>query len=306
MTWNDIFNKSAPTRLDKLIALSSLRIETAIKDFGVDKCAVACSFGKDSMAVLRLALDINPNINVVWCDTKCEHPETYKFAKKMIDDWNLNIHIAKAPQGVNFWTIAKKYGLPAIRGDGKNRVPKCCQILKDNPSDEVYRELGIKCVMTGITADESRQRFMLMQRNANKAQATGIAKDDPAGFGCGARYYGKTADRTTLMPIVDWTTADVWDFHLFRNIPHCPVYDINKTGRLGCTPCTAYRDWRKNMPIESPKTYEKVRKMLNMVNLDDFDLSQKITIEDPPEKNGIVSVGYRSKKGNTNGGITKP
>lgn len=33
---------------------------------------------------------------------------------------------------------------------------------------------------------------------------------------------------------------------------------------------------------------------------------QKITIEDPPEKNGIVSVGYRSKKGNTNGGITKP
>lgn len=36
------------------------------------------------------------------------------------------------------------------------------------------------------------------------------------------------------------------------------------------------------------------------------NLPQKITIEDPPEKNGIVSVGYRSKKGNTNGGITKP
>lgn len=39
---------------------------------------------------------------------------------------------------------------------------------------------------------------------------------------------------------------------------------------------------------------------------DFFTLSQNNTIEDPPEKNGIVSVGYRSKKGNTNGGITKP
>ena len=298
MTWKEIFSKVSPTKLDKLVALSSLRIETAINDFGAERCAVACSFGKDSMAVLRLALDIDPNINVVWCDTKCEHPETYKFAKKIIAEWNLNITIAKAPQGVNFWSIAKQYGLPAIRGEGKNRVPKCCQILKDNPSNEVYRNLGIKCVMTGITADESHQRFMLMQRNANKAQSLGISKEDSAGFGCGARYYGKTVDRTTLMPIVDWSTSDVWDFHKMRNIPHCGIYDINKGGRLGCTPCTAYRDWRKRMPIESPKTYAKVCRFLNIITLDNYEAeSQNITIPDPPKKMESVSVGYWSENG---------
>ena len=244
--------------IDQKILLSSTRIKTAIRDFGSERCAVACSFGKDSMAILKLAYDIEPQIPVVWCDTKCEHPETYKFAERIIREWNLNIHIARAPAGVNFWTLAKEYGLPRIRGDGKNRVPKCCQILKDNPSEEMYRQLGIKCVITGITADESRQRFMLMKRNSNKAQAQGIPIDDDAGFGCGARYYGKTKNRTTLMPIVDWTSKDVWEFHSKMGLPHCGLYDINGGGRLGCLPCTAYRSWQIRMPIESPETYAKV------------------------------------------------
>lgn len=248
--------------LEKKILLSSTRIKTAIKDFGSDKCAVACSFGKDSMTILKLTLDVDPNIPVVWSDTKCEHPETYKFAEKIIRDWKLNIHIARAPEGVNFWTIAKEYGLPGIRGDGTQRVPKCCQILKDGPAETMYKELGIKCVITGITSDESRQRFMLMKRYANKAIKEGIPEDDPAGYGCGARYYGKTKSRYTLMPIIDWTVKDVWSFHDQYDIPYCPVYDINNKARLGCVPCTAYRSWRQRMPIESPATYRKIIKIL--------------------------------------------
>ena len=298
-TWNGIFEQKNPSRIEKLSAISLLRIQTAIQDFGGDKCAVACSFGKDSITVLHLALQIDPNINVVWCDTKCEHPETYKFAKMIINKWHLNIHIAKAPEGINFWTIAKENGLPGIRGEGTNRVPKCCQILKDNPSNEMYKELGIKCVMTGITSDESYQRFMLMQRNANKSQKQGIPKDDDAGFGCGARYYGKTVDRTTLMPIVDWTVSDVWNYHDYHDLPHCKVYDLNKNGRLGCLPCTAYRDWKKRMPIESPKTYERVRKMLKITNLDDFE-QQKITLQKGEGEKGETIT---QKQGNIGGGF---
>ena len=215
------------------------------------------------MTVLKLALEIEPDIKVVWCDTKCEHPLTYEFAKRIIDEWHLNVHIARAPEGVNFWTIAKEYGLPGIRGDGKNRVPKCCQILKDNPAEAMYKELGVKCVITGVTADESRQRFMLMKRNANKAQAEGVSADDDAGFGCGARYHGKVKNRDTLMPIVDWTEKEVWQFHELFNVPYCPVYDLNGKKRLGCTPCTAYRSWRDRMPIESPATYRKIIKILD-------------------------------------------
>lgn len=249
--------------LEKKVAISSLRIQTAIRDFGVENCAVACSFGKDSMIVLKLTHDLAPEINVVWCDTKCEHPETYRFAERIINEWNLNIHVAKAPEGVNFWTLAKEYGLPGVRGDGSQRVPRCCQILKDKPAEDMYKTLGVKCVITGVTAEESRQRFMLMARNANKAQAHGIAKDDDAGFGCGARYYGKVKNRTTLMPIVDWTSKDVWQYTDENNIPYCGLYDLNGRARLGCTPCTAYRSWRERMPIESPQTYEKILKIMS-------------------------------------------
>jgi len=254
----------------KLSYVSKMRIEHAIKLYGVEQCAIACSFGKDSMAILKLALDINPNIPVVWCDTKCESPHTYDFSKRIIKDWDLNIHIAKAPEGINFWTIAEQYGLPGIRGQGNQRVPRCCQILKDGPAEQMYEELGTKCVITGITAEESHQRFMLMQRNANKAQANGIPKDDIEGYGCGAKYFGKTKNRYTLMPVIDWTVEDVWNFHKLRGMPHCKVYDLCKDGRVGCGPCTAYSSWIVRMPQQDPKSYAKIRKMMGISSIDDY------------------------------------
>ena len=256
--------------IEKKATISKIRIEQSIKCHGSKNCAVACSFGKDSMAILRLALDVDPSIPVVWCDTKCESPHTYDFSKKIIKDWNLNIHIAKAPEGINFWTIAEQYGLPGIRGQGNQRVPRCCQILKDGPAEQMYEELGTKCVITGITAEESHQRFMLMQRNANKAQSEGISKDDSEGYGCGAKYFGKTNNRYTLMPIIDWTTSDVWNFHNLRGMPHCKVYDLCKNARVGCGPCTAYISWLERMPQQDPKSYEKIRRILGMTTIDDF------------------------------------
>lgn len=68
----------------------------------------------------------------------------------------------------------------------------------------------------------------------------------------------------------------MWDFHKYRDIPHCGIYDLKGcSGRLGCVPCTAYRSWTKNMPIESPKTYAKIKRMLNMVDLDNFSNDEK-------------------------------
>jgi len=271
---NTDYNSCQSNSIERLALISKMRIEHAIKLYGVDRCAVACSFGKDSIVVLRIALDVNSNIPVVWCDTKCESKHTYEFANKIIRDWDLNIHIARAPKGVNFWTIAKEYGLPEIRGKGNNRVPKCCQILKDGPAEEMYSSLGTKCVMTGITAEESHQRFMLMQRNANKAQSEGVPADDIEGYGCGAKYFSKTKNRYTLMPIVDWTVSDVWNFHNLRSISHCKVYDLCKDGRVGCGPCTAYNSWIVRMPQQDPESYAKIRKIIGITTIEDYTMSE--------------------------------
>jgi len=257
--------------IEKKAMISQIRVEHAIYSHGVENCAIACSFGKDSMVVLHMALKVAPDIPVVWCDTKCENKFTYEFQKEITEKWKLNLNIARAPKGVDFWTIAKEYGMPKVRGEGKAREPKCCELLKNAPSEEVYTSLGTKCIFTGVTADESRQRFMLMARNANKAQAEGIPADDPDGYGCGAKYYGKMEGRYKVMPIIDWTEADVWAYHDLMEIPHCKVYDTCKGARVGCDPCTAYKSWMLRMPLQSPKTYEKVRKMKGISVLSDFE-----------------------------------
>ena len=50
--------------------------------------AVACSFGKDSMVVLQMALKIDPNIKVIFENTGVEFPETIKFKNKIKKEWN--------------------------------------------------------------------------------------------------------------------------------------------------------------------------------------------------------------------------
>ena len=233
------------------------------------KAAVACSFGKDSMAVLRLVLNVDPEIPVVWCDTKCEHKLTYDFARRMIDEWNLNIHIAKAGKGINFWTIAKKHGLPTFRGNGSKRVPACCKILKDDPAEKLYEELGTQCIFTGITAQESRQRALLIARYSNKAQKEGIDINDPSGEGNGCSYLLKSGIRK-VQPIAHWTVADVWAYHDLCTIPHCGVYDLDPSARVGCLPCTAYISWTDRMPLQDFHTYRKIAKMNGTPILEDF------------------------------------
>ena len=57
--------------------------------------AVACSFGKDSMVVVRMALDVDPNIIIIFENTGVEFRETINFKNRMKVEWNLNLHETK-------------------------------------------------------------------------------------------------------------------------------------------------------------------------------------------------------------------
>ncbi len=54
------------------------------------KLAVGCSFGKDSMVTLHLALDINPKLPVFSVLADTEFDETYKFIIEVVKDWELD------------------------------------------------------------------------------------------------------------------------------------------------------------------------------------------------------------------------
>ncbi len=214
-------------------------IKQAIKRHGED-IAVSCSFGKDSLVVLHMALKYKPDIKVVFNNTGIEFPETIALKNKLKRKWKLNL-IETKPYKKNFWACLKEYGLPTgksgARVNGAN-WPKCCYYLKEMPMRLVCREEGIKGYLTGITADESWNR-----RNVIRM--------------CGQRYYVKKGDVFKYHPIAHWTVQEVWEYIHANKIPYNQMYIKYDAiyDRCGCLPCTAYKDWNKKLSQSHPKLF---------------------------------------------------
>lgn len=225
-----------------------------------DRVAVTCSFGKDSMVVLHMALKANPNIKVIFENTGVEFPETIEFKEQVKKEWNLNLFETKPIK--SFWQCIEEYGLPSIRGKGTQRTPKCCHYLKERPALLLQRELGVNAIFTGLMASESRQRKLTMMRYDNK-KAPIMQKDDIE-F-CGQRWYAKYEDVWKYHPLAYWSEKDVWAYIKEHNIPVNKVY-IKWRGiykRCGCLPCTAYLDWEKKLSRSHPKLYRLIKKKQN-------------------------------------------
>lgn len=93
---------------------------------------VSCSFGKDSMVVLYLALQVNPKIPVNFNNTLIEFPETMKLKTKIASDWTLNLSELRPEKGVNFRTINERIVREGLRmDDGRKHSNICCYHLKE-------------------------------------------------------------------------------------------------------------------------------------------------------------------------------
>jgi phosphoadenosine phosphosulfate reductase len=220
--------------------VSEIVINQAFREHDPKKCAVACSFGKDSLVVLNLVRKKYPDIWVVFCNTGVEYPETLAFRDEMLSKGDLNYLEVIPP--TDFWEISKKYGLPNIRLDAGTRVPKCCLLLKDKPAMEAYEFLGSELVFTGLTSAESHSRTMFFKR-------------------CGEYYFAKTQNLWKCHPIMSWTEEDVWSYIRENHLSYNSFYDKHPGHRVGCMPCTSYRSWMKRMAEATPGMYRKIQKM---------------------------------------------
>ncbi len=232
-------------------------IKQAIERHG-EHLAVACSFGKDSMVVLHMALKYDPDIKVIFENTGVEFPETIRYKEKMVKSWNINLAETKPLK--TFWQCIDEYGLPTTRktsGKGSNS-PKCCHYLKEKPALILEKELGINAIITGLQACESRSRGLIAKRYDNK-KAPYMSKDDVE-F-CSQRWFTRSTGLWNYNPIMLWSTEAVWDYISCNNIPINPVYTKwNKIyPRCGCLPCTAYTSWEDRLSVSHPKLYLKLK-----------------------------------------------
>lgn len=253
--------------------------------------AIACSFGKDSIKVLKMALNVDTNVKVIFENSGVEFPETIRYKEQTVKEWGLNYSETKPLK--TFWQCLNEYGLPQIRkGGGKgSNAPKCCHYLKERPAMLLQKKLGVNAVITGLQACESNSRRLLALRYDNgKAPYMKKSFNDEVVEFCSQRWYTKSTGCWNYHPIMLTSTKEVWDWTLKNNIPINPVYwkwdiegnvyeslpdiIVHKKGylllngikalypRCGCLPCTAYINWEKRLSVSHPKLYEMLKERI--------------------------------------------
>lgn len=234
-----------------------------------DNPVVATSFGKDSGVALHLARQVMPDIPCVFNNTLVENPDTIRFKKRLVDEWNLNLVEVKPLNGWTFWKVVEKYGFPVGQRRGGSATTKCCYYLKKAPMKRAMKEHGWDLVIDGMSIYESRQRYLNFIHPKNP-------RTDP-----GYRF-NKGWNCHKYSPIWNWKPSDVWDYIEHHNLPYNPYYDkelsdnprFTKRGhrdkgfyrclRVGCWPCTIplkYEpDWTKHLRMFYPHLYKLLLK----------------------------------------------
>lgn len=193
--------------------LGKIDYSTAIIKEAVAKypnIAVASSFGKDSVVVLHLALQVKPNIQVFSVLTPMKPKETFEYKDRLKELWNLNLKVYMSER-------------KPIKDLWVTNPDKCCEIFKVEPTKRAIRKLD--AWITGLRKTEGRTR-------------TDYEVFEPCGSAL-TRMPGKEIP-TSLMkvnPILDWTELDVWRYMALNSIPINPIYKRGYRS-LGCEPCT--------------------------------------------------------------------
>lgn len=73
---------------------------------------ITTNFRPYESAILHLVTEIAPAIDVIWCDTGYNTPDTYRHAKELIDRLQLNIHIYVPKQSVGYRDVL--LGIPHV------------------------------------------------------------------------------------------------------------------------------------------------------------------------------------------------
>jgi|TARA_B100001964_G_C14197692_1_gene584222 phosphoadenosine phosphosulfate reductase len=190
------------------------------------KVGVACSFGKDSMVVVHLAREVEPNIPVFSVMTKYKPPETLKYLRRMNKEMGLGIKVYMVADDIPASLQGDDLNIQLLATDkfknesAKNTKPifevdpnLCCDLLKVEPTRAAVSHLN--AWLTGLRNTEGQTRKDYKEVE-NDRSGPGLVK---------------------INPILTFTELDVWRYLAINNIPVNPLYGEGYRS-LGCAPCS--------------------------------------------------------------------
>jgi phosphoadenosine phosphosulfate reductase len=181
-----------------------------------DKIAIATGMGVEGMALLDIAVRINPKLKIFTGDTEFLFPETYDLMDRVEEKYGIKIERlysqltpdAQATEfGPNLWA---------------SDPDQCCALRKVQPLQRKLATLdawvtairrGQTSVRAGVRKIERDAKFNLVKIN----------------------------------PVADWTREMVWNYVVRNDVPYNPLHDQNYPS-IGCTHCT-----RAVKPGEDPR-----------------------------------------------------
>src|SRR5215469_9895336 len=180
-------------------------LEWAFDKFGVD-VTLATGFGAEGVALIDMAVEVNPQVDIFFLDTGFLFPQTYELRDRIQDRYGIRIRsvsTALTPErqqelhGPRLW----------------ERDPDlCCRLRKLEPLRKALD--GFDAWMTAIRRDQSPAR----------AVARVVEWD--------SRW-----NLVKINPLVRWSRADVWRYIVRNGLAYNPLHDSGYPS-IGCTHCT--------------------------------------------------------------------
>jgi len=173
-----------------------------------DRILVGLSGGKDSLAVLLLALETGLTPPMIFVDTGIELPETITHVHETVARYGLELVEERAPD--SFWNGMEHFGPPA------KDFRWCCKTCKLGPTSRIIRRRFPKGVLSLI----GQRRYESEQRSKK-----GSVWMNPWVPG-----------QDAASPIQEWTALHVWLYIFQQRAPYNLWYDRGMP-RIGCWVC---------------------------------------------------------------------
>lgn len=217
--------------LEEKIVKSKRLIKNSLEKY--KSASVACSFGKDSIAVVNLCRQIDENIPVFSILTTYKPKDTFSYLVKMNDRLNLNVTVYmradKVPEIFNKNNI-KTVLLPIdnyhklaseIEEETGKKIyeinpDECCRQLKVEPINIAVKNLDAWFSGLRNTEGRTRKKYSSIEKKGNLVK---------------------------INPILEFTEKEVFQYLSDNNIDIHPWYtkkfpDGKRYRSLGCAPCT--------------------------------------------------------------------
>lgn len=187
-----------PSRLQNLSAEAFLEWADHRFDGGL---AMTTSFGIQAAVTLHLATRVRPDVPVIWIDTGYLPPETYRYADQLAKRLKLNLKVYQAE--LSPAAMEARFGQLWETGLVED-LDLYDWVRKVEPLRRALEEIQPTGWITGLRADQTDYR-----RTLGRVTHDGV--------------------RHKLMPILNWSSRDVYEYMQRHDLPQHPLWERGYT-----------------------------------------------------------------------------